>query len=69
MWAGDDQGSGKGHSSAQGRLSWAPSGAALDAFVAVNGEGNHEDCPYREQARSALDRVAARQRTGAPDHS
>ena len=27
---------------------WATSGAAIDAFVTVNGEGNHKDCPYTE---------------------
>ena len=26
---------------------WVACGAADDAFVAVNGEGNHKGCPYK----------------------
>ena len=41
---------------------WATAGAAIDAFVTVNGEGNHKGCPYaeivfsRNVARWELDR-------------
>ena len=51
---------------------WATSGAAIDTFVTVNGEGNHKDCPYtdalgsREDPRADLDRSCRGSSCGCP---